>query len=303
MKSANVNLVRLLSVFSFASILFLTVSAQIDKRNPTRTRKTNSTDGILLLFFFLRAVSVGGDPCLPVRYSWVKCSSDDTPRVTEINLAGKSSGSFLPDFSAMDALEKIDLSNSLLYGMEFPDFLANFPNLKVLNLERVPWRGTVPTSLKKRSDNGTLKLTLSPKLTKMCYSDKDVCPPGTEIEAGIGTDGETFTTSFDGMPSRKRKSRKKKSVPILVGIIIFVIFWGVVGVFITNRRKRKASAAAGQMNETTGLGVPSNTNTMSPSPLLPGVNYQDPRIATRNIMPEDHLGVKVDQKMRLAVPA
>ncbi|KAI3877649.1 hypothetical protein MKW92_017707 [Papaver armeniacum] len=235
--------------------------------------------------FFLRA-SVG-DPCLPVRYSWVTCSSDDTPRVMEI-----------------------DLSNSMLYGMEFPDFLANFPNLKVLNLERVPWRGTVPTSLKKRSDNGTLKLTLSPKLTKMCYSDKDVCPPGTEIETGIGTDGETFTTSFDGTPLRKRKSRKKKSVPILVGIIIFVIFWGVVGVFITNRRKRKASAVAvvvqfrsnmpnscaGQMNETTGLGVPANTNTMSPSPLLPGVNYQDPRIAAKHYARRSS-GVKVDQKV------
>lgn len=299
------NLVRLLSVLSFSSLLFLTVSAQIDKRNPTRTRKTNSTDAMAIQLlvdaftFFLRA-SVG-DPCLPVPYSWVKCSSDDTPRITEINLASKSSGSVLPDFSAMDALEKIDLSNSMLYGMEFPDFLANFPKLKVLNLERVPWSGTIPTSLKKRSDNKTLKLTLSPKLTKMCYSDEDVCPPGTEIETGIGTDGETFTTSFDGTPSRK--SRKKKSVPILVGIIIFVIFWGVVGFAIANRRKRKASAAAGQMNETPGLGVPTNTNTSSPSPLLPGVNYQDPRVATQCIMPGDHLGVTVDQKMRLEVPA
>ncbi|KAI3890839.1 hypothetical protein MKX03_036292, partial [Papaver bracteatum] len=133
---------------------------------------------------------------------------------------------------------------------------------------------------------------ITPKLTKMCYSDEDVCLPGTEIETCIGIDGETFTTSFDGTPSRK--SRKNKSVPFLVGIISFVIFWGVVGFFITNRRKRKDAA---------GLGVPRNTNTLSPSPLPPGVNYHDPRVATRNIMPGDHLGVKVDQKMRLAVPA
>ncbi|KAI3852982.1 hypothetical protein MKX03_027388, partial [Papaver bracteatum] len=77
MKSANVNLVHLsLLLFLSSLIMFLTVSAQ--------TGETNSMDveGLALLvntFPSLKVISKG-DPCKA--YSWVKCSSDDTPRVT-----------------------------------------------------------------------------------------------------------------------------------------------------------------------------------------------------------------------------
>ncbi|KAI3992288.1 hypothetical protein MKX01_030009 [Papaver californicum] len=233
MKSAYVNLVRLLSVLSLSFLLFLTVSAQTDS---TVTGETNSSDAMAIqllvdTFFGLPALSVG-DPCLPEPYSWVKCSSDDTPRITEINLHNSIVGTDLPDFSAMDALEKIDLGANILLAMEFPDFLANFPKLKVLYLVGTSIFGTVPTSLKKRSDSKTLKLMLP--ATGLCFSDEDVCPAETEtgtetgIETSPGTDEETSTTSFT--PTRT-KSRKKKTVPIALGtgIPIFVIFWAVVG--------------------------------------------------------------------------
>ncbi|KAI3877639.1 hypothetical protein MKW92_017697 [Papaver armeniacum] len=125
MKNTKVNLVRLiLLALSFSSRL-LTVSAQT---NPTDVAALS----LLQNNFPLLALISTGDPCLPTPHFWLECSSDPTPRITALNLNGAAlAGVLLPDFSAMDALEIIDLSNNLLV-LEFPDFLANFPNLKVL---------------------------------------------------------------------------------------------------------------------------------------------------------------------------
>ncbi|KAI3942158.1 hypothetical protein MKW98_003757 [Papaver atlanticum] len=228
--STNVNLVRFLSVLSLSSLLFQTVSAQ---ENSTVTGKTNSADVVAIKLlvdtFFIKASA--GDPCLPTPFSWVKCSSGDTPRVTELNLTQKVSGSHLPDFSAMDALEKIDLSLNIFLTIEFPDFLANFPKLKVLNLAAVPWSGTVPTSLLERSENKTLNLTLSSWGTNLCYSDEDVCPKETN--------GGTPILRFNP------PVHKKNTVSIVLGILIPVLmFWAIITGFIAYKRKRKAATAA-----------------------------------------------------------
>ncbi|KAI3942157.1 hypothetical protein MKW98_003756 [Papaver atlanticum] len=84
----------------------------------------------------------------------------------------------------------------------------------------------------------------------------------------------------------------------------FVIFWAIVGFLAINHQKRKAAAAAGQMNETPGPATPTNANTMSPNiQSLPRVNYQDPGFAAQNIMPDDHQGVNIDQQIHPAVQA
>ncbi|KAI3871656.1 hypothetical protein MKX03_005319, partial [Papaver bracteatum] len=61
------NLVHFISVLSISSLNILSVSAQ-----------TKSTDGKFSFGF----QSLSSDPCLPERYSWIKCNSDDTPRIT-----------------------------------------------------------------------------------------------------------------------------------------------------------------------------------------------------------------------------
>ncbi|KAI3877642.1 hypothetical protein MKW92_017700 [Papaver armeniacum] len=292
MKSAIVNLVHLsLLLFLSSLIMFLTVSAQ--------TGETNSMDveGLALLVNTFPSLKVysEGDPCKA--YSWVKCSSDDTPRVTAINLGYMPSviqGAVeLPDFSAMDLYLT---GNYNLILLDFPDFVANFPKLKVLYLAGISLSGTVPTSLKKRSDNQMLTLMLPTLIINWCYSDEDECPNET--------DGGTSTTS--STPTPLKKSRKKKTVSIVLGTIIpiFAIFWAIVGFLAINHQKRKAAAAAGQMNETPGSGTPTNADTMSPNiPSLPGVNYQDPGIAAQNIMPDDHQEVNIDEQIHPAVQA
>ncbi|KAK1286965.1 Uncharacterized protein QJS10_CPB20g00830 [Acorus calamus] len=89
-----------------------------------------------------------GDPCLPMDYNWewVQCSSDQTPRITSLDLSSMSLSGFLPDFSAMDALESIDLHNNSFSG-SIPDFFGNFPNLKELNLAHNYFSGPIPSSL------------------------------------------------------------------------------------------------------------------------------------------------------------
>ncbi|RZC76203.1 hypothetical protein C5167_000289 [Papaver somniferum] len=233
--------------------------------------------------FTLAAMSLG-DPCQPGSYLWVTCSSDDTPRITEINLHGYSLvGVNLPDFSAMDALEKIDLGANILLGGEFPDFLANFPKLKVLYLVGTSIYGTVPMSLKKRLDNKTLQLMLP--ATGLCFSDEAVCPAQTETGTGTrnspGTDGETSpgtveeTSTTNSFTPTRTKSSKKKTVPIALGtgIPIFVIFWAVVGFLAINHQKGKAAAAAGKTNG----------------------NLQDLEGAAENILPDDQ-GVNTDRQ-------
>ncbi|KAI3942153.1 hypothetical protein MKW98_003752 [Papaver atlanticum] len=190
MKKTKVNLVRLvLSALSF-STLILTVSGQ-----------TNSTDvaalSLLQNNFPLLALISTGDPCLPTPDFWLECSSDPTPRITALNLGGSSllPGVFLPDFSAMDELETIDLSGNLLMLPDFPDFFVKFPKLKVLNLANNFISGTVPISLMERSNQRTLELTLTgPGMLNLCFSDEDKC----ETETGTPTPGTQ--TNFGQTP-------------------------------------------------------------------------------------------------------
>ncbi|KAI3847474.1 hypothetical protein MKW92_048922 [Papaver armeniacum] len=303
MKSPNVSLVHFISVLSLSSLLLSTVSALTDETNSTVTGHTNSKDveGIQVLldaypmleYLATDDENESDDPCLPItKYSWTNCTSDDAPRITALNLglSGAMSNADLPDFSVMDALEIIDLSDNFL-SHEFPDFLADFPKLKVLNLANNYLTGTVPTSLRKKSKEKTLKLTLTGELmTELCYSDQDVCPTAAGTKPSQGTtDEETSTTT---------PSSKKKTTPIVLGILIpiFLIFWAVVGFLAIKHQKRRAAALAGQMNGNSGPAIPMYGNTMSPSPLLPGVIYKDFGIAAKNVIPDDQ-GVKNDQQM------
>ncbi|KAI3987120.1 hypothetical protein MKX01_036910 [Papaver californicum] len=217
-------------------------------------------EAIALLFntFPLLGVLSPGDPCLPAPFPWVELV-----------------GTQLPDFSAMDALETIDLSNDFLV-LDFPDFLADFPKLKELNLANVLFSGTIPTSLRDRSKNKTLKLTYG--------------QPCVFLNTGSGTTGGT-STGNDGLTTTSfttpTKSRKNKTVPIALGtgIPIFLILWANVA----------------QMNGTSGLAMPMYGNTMSPNPLLPGVNFLDIESA-QNFLPDDR-AVNTDQQKHPTVQA
>ncbi|GLT89690.1 hypothetical protein SLE2022_076660 [Rubroshorea leprosula] len=112
----------------------------------------------------------GGDPCLPVPWSWVQCNSDKQPRIVSIFLSGKNlTGNIpsdltklsglvqlwldgnsltgpIPDFSACINLMIIHLENNHLTG-ELPSFLTNLPNLRQLHVQNNTLSGKVPSGL------------------------------------------------------------------------------------------------------------------------------------------------------------
>ncbi|CAN1304591.1 Probable LRR receptor-like serine/threonine-protein kinase At1g67720 [Linum perenne] len=112
----------------------------------------------------------GGDPCLPVPWSWVQCNSDEQPRITKVSLSDKNltgnipsdltkltglvelwldgnslTGPF-PDFSGCPNLEIIHLENNQLTG-QLPSYLADLPNLRELHVQNNMLSGTVPSGL------------------------------------------------------------------------------------------------------------------------------------------------------------
>ncbi|KAI3987121.1 hypothetical protein MKX01_036911 [Papaver californicum] len=310
MKSSN--LLHLLSVLFLSSLLFLTASALTDDEtnSTTLTGHTNSNDVEAIQLLIDNYPSLGflstddqDDPCLPEPYSWVNCSSDDIPRITALILGNSGALSFgadLPDFSIMDALEFIDLSNNIL-RQEFPDFLADFPKLKLLNLANNYLTGTVPTSLRKKSEENTFNLTLTGEgMNQLCFSDEDVCPTATWTKASPGTHwgiyGRILVKSSKKKKTssvksgKKKKPKKKKKTPLfVVGILIiilvlFVLLLAFVKFLHITYQERKHASRKNQERKEAAAAVPSSA-----------AHYQDSGTAAND------MGVKTDKQMHPAV--
>uniref|UniRef100_A0A7N0TWH6 non-specific serine/threonine protein kinase n=2 Tax=Kalanchoe fedtschenkoi TaxID=63787 RepID=A0A7N0TWH6_KALFE len=105
-----------------------------------------------------------GDPCAPRNFSWdgLTCSFPgfSEPRITGLNLSSSNLvGQISQNISGLEMLESLDLSNNNLTG-SIPDFLSTMKSLKVLNLKRNNLTGTVPAELIKKSQAGTLLLSV-----------------------------------------------------------------------------------------------------------------------------------------------
>lgn len=88
----------------------------------------------------------GGDPCLPVPWTWVQCSLDSRPRVTAIFLSGKNLTGHIPlQILNLTALADLWLDHNFLNG-SLPDFGA-LVDLKRVHLEYNQLSGTLPVSL------------------------------------------------------------------------------------------------------------------------------------------------------------
>ncbi|XP_026378080.1 LRR receptor-like serine/threonine-protein kinase IOS1 [Papaver somniferum] len=147
----------------------------------------------------------------------------------------------------MDALEVIDLSDNILIG-EFPDFLANFPKLKVLNLANNFLNGTVPTSLRDKSEANELELTLTGKNMTLCFSDENTCR----------TIGLTPTSNKTPNLGIRIAIRIGIGLGILIGLFVICL---VIVLIIGQCQKRKAVAASGSTGEISGLAMPVNAET------------------------------------------
>ncbi|KAI4341926.1 hypothetical protein MLD38_026595 [Melastoma candidum] len=88
----------------------------------------------------------GGDPCLPVPWSWVHCSSDAPPLITALLLSKKNlTGNIPSDIVKLSGLVEIWLDGNSLIG-SIPDFTPCV-NLKIIHLENNHLTGALPSSL------------------------------------------------------------------------------------------------------------------------------------------------------------
>ncbi|XWS16271.1 hypothetical protein CRYUN_Cryun34aG0070800 [Craigia yunnanensis] len=156
-----------------------------------------------------------GDPCLPKEYTWsgVGCSFNSTPRIISLNLSAcKLTGEISSSFSDLQALESLDLSNNELSG-QVPEVLVQLPNLKVLYLSGNQLTGLIPQSLKDKSDNGSLVLSLT--------GNPDLC-------------------QMD--PCHHEEKKKSFAVPVVTSIVqsvLIFIFLSILIVFCIIKRRRQ----------------------------------------------------------------
>ncbi|KAL8525589.1 hypothetical protein ACS0TY_014999 [Phlomoides rotata] len=161
--------------------------------NGTDTKDVQGLGSLQEAFDVLQGWS--GDPCFPAPYAWdwIDC----TPRVTALLLGSFGLSGLLPDFSSMNALQTIDLHNNTLRG-RIPDFLGNFPNLKVLNLSNNQLNGTIPASLSSKKG-----------LTLVVTGNPDLCTSSTSCQ-----------TQLRGPPASSSINLKKNILEVLFSSII-----------------------------------------------------------------------------------
>ncbi|CAI9273327.1 unnamed protein product [Lactuca saligna] len=101
---------------------------------------------IVSVYKSLEWAQEGGDPCLPVPWSWLECDSDPQPKVISIKLSNKNmTGSIPLDLTKLTGLEELWLDGNALTG-QIPDF-TGCPNLKIIHLENNRLTGHLPSSL------------------------------------------------------------------------------------------------------------------------------------------------------------
>ncbi|GAB4856734.1 hypothetical protein Ancab_014648 [Ancistrocladus abbreviatus] len=88
----------------------------------------------------------GGDPCLPVSWSWLGCNSDPQPLIISVHLSRKNlTGNIPQELTKLSGLEELWLDGNLLTG-SIPDF-SGCPNLRIIHLENNQLTGHVPSAL------------------------------------------------------------------------------------------------------------------------------------------------------------
>ncbi|XWS59725.1 hypothetical protein CRYUN_Cryun08bG0146600 [Craigia yunnanensis] len=88
----------------------------------------------------------GGDPCLPVPWSWVRCNSDRQPKIVSILLSSKNLTGNIPlDLTKLSGLVELWLDGNSLTGT-IPD-LTGCVDLKIIHLENNHLTGELPSSL------------------------------------------------------------------------------------------------------------------------------------------------------------
>ncbi|CAI9105269.1 OLC1v1004156C1 [Oldenlandia corymbosa var. corymbosa] len=240
------------------------------KLGETNYKDVQGLQKIILAFPILSlTLGTNDDPCLPTRLSWIECSSATYPRVTALDLGNEGLFGFIPDFSIMDALVTIDMSNNALTG-NVPSFLGFLPNLEELNLANNLLTGYVPASILQNKNlitdfSGNYALYQLPPPSPQIvssppfYGGRSPPPPlYTYYNPPSSYAGRspppppppyTYQTPYSYQITPAKKKKKSNLAAIVGGVAGGLVLVGaVVGVFAVFQHKSRVAAAVAQAN-------------------------------------------------------
>ncbi|CAK9869247.1 unnamed protein product [Sphagnum jensenii] len=118
---------------------------------------TNNQDAIAIeeIKSSMNLIDWSGDPCVPVPYHWVTCSTDSNfvPSITAVNLSGYNlTGPISPSFGNLLSLTSLVLQNNSLSGT-IPNWLADLPSLSELFAWNNNFSGPIPPTLLSKNSN------------------------------------------------------------------------------------------------------------------------------------------------------
>ncbi|EPS70255.1 hypothetical protein M569_04504, partial [Genlisea aurea] len=169
-----------------------------------------------------------GDPCLPVTWNWVSCSSTAPPRITKILLSSSNLNGEIPkELNNLDGLIELWLDGNSLRG-PIPD-LSGLMNLKILHLENNEFSGQIPSYLGKLPNlrelyvqNNSLSGQIPPSLFK----------------------GSLTTFNYSSNPHLRRASRAHSvllAVGISFGVVVFLLALCISSLLFLRRSWRNAA--------------------------------------------------------------
>ncbi|OWM64578.1 hypothetical protein CDL15_Pgr020545 [Punica granatum] len=166
----------------------------------------------------------GGDPCLPVPWSWVQCNTEPAPRVTAIILSSKNVTGNIPlVFTKLTGLVELWLDGNSLTG-SIPDF-SSCVDLSIIHLENNKLTGELPSSL--------LKL---PSLKELYVQNNML---SGKVPSGLN--GKSLAFNFTGNPGlrlEEKKSQTKITVGASVGAVSLLLVTIALCLYIIKRKTR-----------------------------------------------------------------
>ncbi|KAA8533254.1 hypothetical protein F0562_033213 [Nyssa sinensis] len=168
----------------------------------------------------------GSDPCVPVPWEWVTCSSTLPPRITKIRLSGMIINGIIPsELKNMEGLTELWLDGNSLTG-PIPD-MNNLVDLEIVHLENNRLTGPLPSYL------GSL-----PSLQELYVQNNSL---SGEIPPALLTRKVIF--NYEGNPGLHRRAKHKTHYKLIVGTsagvlgILVVLFVGSL-LLLRNLRKK-----------------------------------------------------------------
>ncbi|OIW01625.1 hypothetical protein TanjilG_22669 [Lupinus angustifolius] len=209
----------------------------------------------------------GGDPCLPVPWSWVRCSLDPRPRIVSIFLSSKNLTGNIPlGITKLTGLVELWLDGNMLTG-PIPDF-SRCPDLTIIHLENNQLTGSLPATL--------MKL---PHLRELCVQNNML---SGRILSGHNNN---LVLNYTGNINLHKGSRKGSDIEaIIIGSAVgapILLLVTIISFLVTRKGKKKYNVKDHRVSHPSQSTVSSN-NDDGPVEGAQCFSYAEIKISTNN---------------------